>query len=145
MRCLLICKICKNRVCDIWYLVEHICCLGLKDLARSWVQDTCVKICSILLRCYWSITTMMLPIILYKFVICFPLRIIMELLVTLISPSALENLHPWAFKALNERRFFLRSRICRMFVRIRTCPSNCSSPRGGWISDVLIKWQIMWN
>jgi len=66
---------------------------------------------------------MMFPVNLYKFVVCSPLRIVMEPLVILITPSAPENLYPRAFKAPNKRRFF-KSGTCWTFVRVRTCPSN---------------------
>jgi len=54
---------------------------------------------------------------LYKFDVRSPLRIVMKPLVTLIAPSAPENLYPRASKAPNERRFFLKSETYQTFVR----------------------------
>jgi len=68
--------------------------------------------------------TIMLPVNLYKFDVHSPLRIIMEPLVTLIPPSAPENLYPRASKAPNERIFFFKSGTCWTFVKVQTCPSN---------------------
>jgi len=58
----------------------------------------------------------MLLVNLYNFDVRSPLRIVMEPLVTLIPPSAPENLYPRASKAPNERRFFFKSETCRTFV-----------------------------
>jgi len=38
------CKIYKHWICNIWYLIEHLCCVRLKDLARSCAQNACVKV-----------------------------------------------------------------------------------------------------
>jgi len=68
--------------------------------------------------------TIMLSVNLYKFVVRFPLRIVMEPLITLIPPSTPENLYPRASKAPNERRFFFKFGTCRTFVRVQTSASN---------------------
>ena len=68
--------------------------------------------------------TIMISVNLYKFVVCSSLRIIMELLVTLISPSAPDNLYSQASKAPNERKFFFKSGTCRTLVRVQSCSSN---------------------
>ena len=39
-----------------------------------------------------------------------------------------ENLHSWASKVSNERKFFLKSRIWRMFLGAWTYPSNILIP-----------------
>jgi len=66
----------------------------------------------------------MFHVILHKFVVRSPLRIVMEPLVTLIPPSVTENLYLQAFKAPNKRRFFLKSETWCTFIRVQTCPSN---------------------
>ena len=68
-----------------------------------------------------ALPTIMLSINFYKFAGRSPLRIVMEPLVILIPPSALENLYP---RASNERRFFFKFETCRTFVRVRICPLN---------------------
>ena len=103
-------------------MVEHFFCVGLKISLAHMSKTHVSKSCSILLLCYcWSITNNNASCLL---VFRSPLRIIIEPLVTLIPPSAPENLYLRASKAPNERRFFFKSGTCRTFVRVQTCPSN---------------------
>ena len=67
--------------------------------------------------------TMMLPIILYKFVVCSPLRIVKEPLVTL-TPHLHLRTCTLELPKLPTREFFLGSETCPTFVRVHTYPSN---------------------
>jgi len=66
----------------------------------------------------------MLSITLYKFIVRSTLRTVMELLVTFRASSVSENLHPWASKASNKKKIFLRSGACITSLSILTCPLN---------------------
>jgi len=78
-------------------------------LCRTWKPHSLVcprRMCQSLVVSSFSIAVEASPIImllvnLYKFSVPSPLRIIIEPLVTLIPPSAPENLYPRAFKACN--------------------------------------------
>jgi len=88
-----------------------------------------IHMCQSLVVFFFSVIAKVSPIIalsiiFYKFANQSSLRIIIEPLITLIPPSIPENLHFWVFKAPNERRFFLKSRTSRTFMRVQTCPSN---------------------
>jgi len=69
-----------------------------------------------------QITT--LPITLHKFVVRYALRTVTKPLVALRALSVSVNLYPWAFKASNERRFFLRSGTCLTSLSVHTRSSN---------------------
>ena len=123
LRCLLIMQNLQRS--SLHYLIPSRAFL----LCRTWRPRSlkCPRcICQSLVVSFFSVVGEASPIImlhvnLYKFVVRFPLRIVMKPLVTLIASSAPENLYP---RASNERRFFFKFETCRTFVRVRICPSN---------------------
>ena len=95
---------------SLWYLIPGRALL----LCRTWRPCSLIcprNMCQSLVVSSFSVAaevslTIMLSVNLYKFAIHSPLRIVIEPLVTLITPSAIENLYLRAFKRLPTREDF---------------------------------------